>query len=221
MADYESDLGRLESQLAGLEGTIAGLEGVTTAFKRELDGVQGSMKEAGRETTNMSRSVSSSLRNVFEDVLLDGKSMSKALGSAGLSLSNKVLSQAIQPVQGAVGSAISGGLQSILGGILPFADGGAFIGGRVAAFARGGIVDGPTHFPMRGGVGLMGEAGPEAVLPLARSGDGKLGIRAGGGGGAVHVTMNVSSPDAAGFRQSQSQIAAEMNRAIQRGRRNL
>ena len=57
MADYDSDLGRLESQLAGLEGTIAGLEGVTTAFKRELDGVQGSMKDAGREATTMSRSV--------------------------------------------------------------------------------------------------------------------------------------------------------------------
>ena len=222
MADYESDLGRLEVQLADLEGTISGLEGVTTAFKRELDGVQGSMKDAGREATTMSRSVSSSLRGVFEDVLLDGKSVSMALGSAGLSLSNKVLGQAVQPLQSAVGSAVSGGLKSILGGILPFADAGAFIGGRVAAFARGGVVDGPTHFPMRGGVGLMGEAGPEAVLPLARSGDGKLGIRAGGsGGGTVHVTMNVSTPDASGFRQSQSQIAAEVSRAIQRGRRNL
>lgn len=127
MADYESDLGRLESQLAGLEGTIAGLEGVTTAFKRELDGVQGSMKDAGREATTMSRSVSTSLRNVFEDVLVDGKSIGKALGSAGLGLSSKVLGQALQPVQGAVSSAIGGGLKSLLSGILPFKDGGAFI----------------------------------------------------------------------------------------------
>lgn len=222
MADYDSDLGRLESQLAGLEGTIAGLEGVTTAFKRELDGVQGSMKDAGREATTMSRSVSTSLRNVFEDVLVDGKSIGKALGSAGLGLSSKVLGQALQPVQGAVSSAIGGGLKSLLSGILPFKDGGAFMGGRVAAFARGGVVDGPTNFPMRGGVGLMGEAGPEAIVPLARGGDGKLGIRAGGsGGGSVHVTMNVSTPDAGSFQQSQSQIAAQMNRAIQRGRRNL
>jgi phage-related minor tail protein len=75
---------------------------------------------------------------------------------------------------------------------------------------------------MRGGVGLMGEAGPEAILPLGRGADGKLGVRgAGGGGGSVQVTMNISTPDAAGFQRSQSQIAAEMNRAIQRGRRNL
>jgi phage-related minor tail protein len=74
---------------------------------------------------------------------------------------------------------------------------------------------------MRGGVGLMGEAGPEAIVPLARGADGKLGIRAGGGGGNVSVTMNISTPDAASFRRSQSQVAAEMSRAIQRGRRNL
>jgi phage-related minor tail protein len=74
---------------------------------------------------------------------------------------------------------------------------------------------------MRGGVGLMGEAGPEAIMPLARGADGRLGIRGGGGGGAVSVTMNITSPDAEGFRRSQSQVAAEMSRAIQRGRRNL
>jgi phage-related minor tail protein len=108
----------------------------------------------------------------------------------------------------------------VLSGILPFAKGAAFGAGRVAAFARGGVVDGPTQFPMRGGVGLMGEAGPEAIVPLARGADGRLGIR-GGGGGAVHVTMNISTPDAEGFRRSQSQVAAEMGRAIQRGRRNL
>ena len=67
----------------------------------------------------------------------------------------------------------------------------------------------------------MGEAGPEAILPLSRGADGKLGIRAGGSGGAVQVTMNISTPDVAGFRRSQSQIAAEMSRAIQSGRRNL
>ena len=45
MADFEGDLGRLEAQFAGLEGTLAGLEGVTGAFQRELEGVQGSMKD--------------------------------------------------------------------------------------------------------------------------------------------------------------------------------
>ena len=208
MADYEDDLARLEAQFAGLEGTLAGLEGVAGAFRRELDGVQGSMKAAGQEATGMSRSVTSSIRRAFEGVLLDGKNVGDALSSIGRSISGAVLNQAMAPVQGAVG----GGVQSLLSGILPFAKG--------AAFARGGVVDGPTQFPMRGGVGLMGEAGPEAIMPLARGADGRLGVR-GGGGGAVSVTMHISTPDVAGFQRSQSQIAAEMNRAMKRGRRNL
>ena len=53
-------------------------------------------------------------------------------------------------------------------------------------FARGGIVNRPTVFPFRRGVGLMGEAGPEAIMPLERVG-GKLGVNARGGGVSVVV----------------------------------
>ncbi|MEM7295340.1 MAG: phage tail tape measure protein, partial [Pseudomonadota bacterium] len=74
----------------------------------------------------------------------------------------------------------------------------------------------------RGGTGLMGEAGPEAIMPLTRGADGKLGVRAQGGrGSAVNITMNISTPDVAGFRRSETQIAAQMSRALQRGNRNL
>jgi phage-related minor tail protein len=219
--DFGGDFGGLEAQFASLEGTLAGLQGVTGAFQRELDGVQGSMKATGREASGMSSSVTSSLRRAFEGVIFDGKRLSDALAGIGRSISGSVLNQALAPVQGALGSVVGKGVQSILGGVLPFSKGAAFGAGRVAAFARGGVVDGPTQFPMRSGVGLMGEAGPEAIMPLTRGADGKLGVRAGSGGGAVHVTMNISTPDAAGFQRSQSQIAAEMNRAIQRGRRNL
>lgn len=220
MADFDAEIARLETQLAGLEGSLGGLQGVTGAFRRELDGVGGSLRDAGRDATGMSRSLSSSIGRAFEGLVFDGKKLSETLAGVGRSLSSSVLSQALGPVQKSIGSALSGGLQAVLGGLSPFAKGAAFSSGRVAAFARGGVVDGPTHFPMRGGVGLMGEAGPEAIMPLARGADGRLGVR-GGGGGAVSVTMHISTPDVAGFQRSQSQIAAEMNRAMKRGRRNL
>jgi len=220
MAD-DADMGRLEEQLAGLEGTLSGLEGATAAFRRELDGVGGSLKDAGTQATGMSRSVSASIGRAFEGLVFDGKRLSETLAGIGRSLSSAALNQALAPVQKSVGTAVTGGLQAILGGLSPFAKGGVLTGGRVAAFARGGVVDGPTHFPMRGGIGLMGEAGPEAIVPLARGADGRLGIRSGGGAGAVHVTMNISTPDAASFQRSQSQVAAEMTRAMKRGRRNL
>lgn len=222
MADFETDLGQLESQFDELEGSLSGLQGVAVQFRRELEGVQVGMKDAGREASGMSRTLSSSLRGAFEGMIFDGKRVSDALASVGRSMAGNVLDQALAPVQNSLGSMVGTGIQSLLGGIMPFAKGGAFSSGRVAAFARGGVVDGPTHFPMRGGVGLMGEAGPEAIVPLARGADGKLGIRSGGGaGGPVHVTMNISTPDVGGFRRSQTQVAAEMTRAIQRGRRNL
>ncbi len=221
MADYEADLTGLEAQFATLEGSLTGLEGVTGAFRRELDGVQGSMKEAGREASGMSKTVSGSVRKAFEGVVFDGKRLTDALSSMGRAISGSVLAKALEPVQGALGSAVGNGVQSLLGRLMPFEKGSVLHAGRVAAFARGGVVNGPTQFPMRGGQGLMGEAGPEAIVPLARGADGRLGVRSGGGGGSVHVTMNISTPDATGFKRSQSQIAAEMNRAIQRGRRNL
>lgn len=80
-------------------------------------------------------------------------------------------------------------------------------------------MSGPVTFPMRGGTGLMGEAGPEAIMPLSRGPDGRLGVRA-QGGGAVSVVMNIQTPDVDGFRRSQGQIAAQLGRVIGRGGRN-
>jgi len=55
--------------------------------------------------------------------------------------------------------------------------GGVIQGGQLKPFAKGGVVAGPTIFPMAGGnVGLMGEAGPEAVMPLRRGANGRLGV---------------------------------------------
>lgn len=70
---------------------------------------------------------------------------------------------------------------------LGFAKGGAFgAGGSVMAFADGGVLTRATPFGMSGGrMGVAGEAGPEAVLPLKRGADGKLGVAGGGSGGVV------------------------------------
>lgn len=77
--------------------------------------------------------------------------------------------------------------------VTPSANGNAFMGGNVIPFAKGGVVSKPTIFPMANGVGLMGEAGPEAVLPLKRGKNGKLGVESSGGGVVVNIINNSDS----------------------------
>jgi tape measure domain-containing protein len=73
------------------------------------------------------------------------------------------------------------------------ANGNVFAQNGIVPYAKGGIVDRPMMFPFAKGIGLMGEAGPEAIMPLKRGADGKLGVAGGGGGGGVSVgAINIS-----------------------------
>ena len=75
------------------------------------------------------------------------------------------------------------------------AKGNIFNGGNVLPFAMGGVVNSPTFFPMANGTGLMGEAGPEAVMPLKRGKNGKLGVSGSGGGTVVNIFNNASNTE--------------------------
>ncbi len=95
------------------------------------------------------------------------------------------------------------------------------IASSILPFARGGVLNGPALFPLRRGVGLAGEAGPEAILPLARGVDGRLGVRAQSSGGAnMHINVNITTPDVQSFRRTQTQIAGMLRRTVMRGQRN-
>jgi len=93
---------------------------------------------------------------------------------------------------------------------IPFANGGAFSGGsQVEAYANGGVVDRPTTFGMSGGrTGLMGEAGPEAIMPLKRGANGKLGVQM-EGGSSQPVVINQSFNFSANGDDSVKKIIAQ------------
>ncbi|MDR6266266.1 phage tail tape measure protein [Roseobacter sp. N2S] len=219
MTDYGADLDALENQLGSLESNISATAQMTAVFQQELNGMQTSISLAEKEARGLSTSLSKGLRGAFGDVILEGAKFSDVLGSLAQRMIRNSFNQAVSPVTDALGGFLTGGVNSILGSILPSANGNAFSGGRVRAFANGGVVGGPTLFPMRGGTGLMGEAGPEAIMPLKRGADGRLGVE-GAGGAGVTVTMNITTPDADSFRRSQTQVAAGISRAISRGSRN-
>jgi phage-related minor tail protein len=86
------------------------------------------------------------------------------------------------------------------GAATPNAKGNAFQNGNIVPFARGGVVNKPTIFPMAQGAGLMGEAGPEAIMPLKRTASGDLGVQA----SPVNVTINNLAPGVAVKQRSDS-----------------
>lgn len=106
-----------------------------------------------------------------------------------------ILLRSIMGIFGGGKIGVGGGKIGVGGGV-----GGVVPGGSVLPLARGGIVDRPTIFPMAHGLGLMGEAGPEAVMPLTRTAGGELGVKAeGNGGGETHITMNINAVDSRSF----------------------
>ncbi|MDF1801575.1 phage tail tape measure protein [Thalassovita sp.] len=213
MAEIDG-LDGLQDQTEALETSLAAATNMAAGFEVELRRVQAAMGATALDVDALEKGLSRGLRKAFDGVILDGMKLSDALRTVAQSMINTVYSAAVKPVTDHFG----GLLANVVGGLMPFADGGSFSQGRVMPFANGGVVSGPTTFPMRGGTGLMGEAGPEAIMPLARGNDGKLGVRM-QGGGATTVVMNITTPDVEGFRRSQSQIAAQMGRALGRGQR--
>jgi tape measure domain-containing protein len=92
------------------------------------------------------------------------------------------------------------------------AQGGVFdeYGQAARAFAAGGaftnqIVSSPTYFAHGSGFGLMGEAGPEAIMPLTRMPNGNLGVQTAGSG--ANVVINIVNNSGAEVKQEESETA--------------
>jgi phage-related minor tail protein len=176
------------------------------------------------QTANLTISANSFARamsSAFTRAAADGKGLDSVLRSLAPRLSNMAVTAAFRPLT----SALTGGLGSLFGGA-----GGSLSSGddsllaamnSAQPFASGGVVGTPTYFPRASGLGLAGEAGPEAVMPLARGSDGRLGVAAAGGGGTANVTVQINTPDASSFRRSEAYVTGLIARAVARGQRSL
>jgi phage-related minor tail protein len=168
----------------------------------------GPLRNALREASSLSGRFAYDLTRAFEDAALKGRSLADVLKQLALSLSSHAFEAALAPLTKALGS----GLAQLVGGGLS----------QVLPFAHGGVIASPMAFPLGGHtLGLAGEAGPEAILPLQRGKDGRLGVRAEGGAPQLTITFNVTAQDVQSFRRSEGQIAAMLSRAVSRGARNL
>lgn len=167
-------------------------------------GVNNYIESAGTLSQNIAKNITL-VFNTLEDTLVEfvktGKFEFRKFATAVLDDLTRIIMRAaiIQPLakgilglmntdnSGKYGLGVNANGSSVSEG--SFAKGGAFIGG-VQYFAKGGIVDRATTFGMRNGLGVMGEAGPEAIMPLRRGPDGSLGVEARGAGVVVNIVNN-------------------------------
>jgi lambda family phage tail tape measure protein len=156
--------------------------------------------------------------------------MFRSIQKAAADMAGQFLTQKLFGTQSTGGTAGGGGwLQQMgswigtlfqSGSTATAANGLAFDRSGMVAFARGGVVDRPTVFPFARGVGLMGEAGPEAIMPLRRDASGRLGISA-GGQSTNNVTINVAAPGGRMDRESLNHLQTALFASLQRaGQRN-
>jgi len=175
-----------------------------------LDGVQA--RTAG--LTVSVNGFASAMSRAFGQSVVGGKQFDDVLKSLALRLSNLAVTAAFKPLA----SGLTSGLNSL------FATGAEVKAamGAIKPFAAGGVIGTPSYFPlMSGGVGLAGEAGPEAILPLSRGADGRLGVAAGDARGTTNITIQIATPDADSFRRSESYLTGQIARAVARGQRSL
>jgi phage-related minor tail protein len=154
--------------------------------------------------------VTKTLTAGFGAAATSGKSLNDVLAGIAQSLATMALKAGAQ----ALAQGLAAGVSSLIGGALNS-------GGNVAPFAEGGVVASPAYFGAGGSVGLMGERGAEAIMPLARGPDGRLGVLAQSGARPLAVTVNIAAQDIESFRRSEAQITGALARAVARGQRNL
>jgi len=167
--------------------TDANLGGIMRKFAEMSGSVVGTVGEMANSANQIFDSMGQTISANFFSWLQQGQitmnSFRSMLASTWDSISGSALSSALQPVQKGFGDAISGMLSGLFGGM----------GVGASPNANGAVVMGPAYFPSRGGMSSMSEAGPEAIMPLERGRDGRLGIRASGGSsGAPHVSFDVT-----------------------------
>lgn len=195
-------------------------DSVMVDVKADTSDFDTAMEALVDSTRNFGQTFSSTISSA----IISGKGFEDTLRSIGQRFADLALNQALKPLENIFGNFlgnIAGGGSSGLS-IPGFAKGGVFQNQSVTPFARGGVVTGPTPFSFGERLGVMGEAGPEAIMPLARGADGKLGVAASGSpSSAMNVVFNVNASDASSFRKSEGQITAMLARAVLRGQRNL
>lgn len=226
---------RRAQEIAAARGEMDALGGSTKAANDNAKQLAtDGLAKVGEFGKSVLSTLSSGFADMFKGLLKGTTSVTDALGQLLGKLGDLFIDQAFNMLFGGLSGGLGGGgggLFGWLGGLFGFANGGVFSGGHVQPFARGGIVNGPTLFPMANGAGLMGEAGPEAIMPLRRGPDGRLGVSAANSnqasGGDIYISNQINVPPGTSAdvapaiaREVTKELRKQLPDAIERHNRN-
>ncbi len=216
MIDQMNELSQVAADYPELAEKVAAAQTVIAEKFKETteEDLTKPMVDWGNTATAAVKGLSAS----FVDMALSGKNSFEDFAKSFVINITKMIVQ--QSILNAL-SATSFGSSVLSGSIFGSAQGNVFQGGQITPFATGGVIDSPILFPLSNGTGLAGEAGPEGILPLARTPSGDLGVKSTGGGQSqsVVVHMQIATPNVDSFRYSQTQIENEMALSISRAAR--
>ena len=183
-------------------------EGVMAGIKDYFD----SIKTGAEEVREAVTSAFKNMENAIVNFVMTGKlNFAEFTRSILADMTRIIIRQAfIKPLLGAIFPNFADG------GVVENAMGNVYGSNGIQKFARGGVVHSPTIFPFKNGIGLMGEAGSEAILPLKRTKQGKLGVESSGGGGnVVNVSVDAGGTSAQGNTMKANQLGKLIGTAIE------
>jgi lambda family phage tail tape measure protein len=209
---YVQSIGTMREATAQLAQT--GIKGVEDAIFSLTTTGKANFQEFAKSV------LESTSRMIIQQLIL--RSVMQIIGAIGGSSGGFSFSGA-GPVSGAsvFGSTQAGFNPLAFSGIKLNALGNAYAANGIVPFAMGGIVDQPTMFKFANGgagrLGLMGEAGPEAIMPLRRLPNGRLGVEQAGGGApvTVNVSVDASGTSVQGNAGQGEQLGRVISQAVQ------
>lgn len=185
---------------------------------RLLDEIDFKTRDLARGANAFARAMS----DAFVQSTVGGRNFETVLKSLALRLSDLSVRLAFKPIENGLSSVFQNLFGAGRAGNTP-GDGTGIAAamGAIKPFAAGGVIGTPTYFPLTsGGLGLAGEVGPEAIMPLTRGPDGRLGVAA-LASAPPSIVVNIATPDAESFRRSEAYLTGQIARAVARGQRSL
>ncbi len=188
----------------------------TFNFKEELKKVAESAMDLKSQIGELAVNAVNKLADGFVELAMTGKA---SFGDLARSILADLQRMILKALFFKALFALAPGLQSFLGfekgGVVNSAKGNVFAENKVVPYASGGVIDKPVIFPMAKGMGLAGESGPEAILPLKRGRGGRLGVESSGGVGNVVVNVDASGSSVEGDDAQASALGKMLGAAVQ------